>query len=581
MKNRTRKLLALLLTLVMIVPMFAFPTASAETQEICVTEDFQSHEVGTFDSSKTALRTDLSGGTAQIVEENGNKYFKLTSGQENANLYVKLLSLKSNYFTVSGKMKISDESKQNGAGNNNVMFYANYEARGSYNFQASHDYYRNGILTPVTTAAQTAQTGLFDGVNWYCFEFVRNDTQLYITIWKNGTDKPVVPTATIAMPSSAAATPEIRLADFNNQKNNSDVANTWFETSVCLDDLVFDDTAAWNGVTEDFEDSELVLKTSNENTTVSYEKDADGNTYFQCIMNAGAKYYFWADKLATYNFTVAGDIKMGGENCTPLGGTGGGNSVMYFHHDSNRPSGQELYMIHSGTAYGGINGSNNQYFDNTWQSFEYVRSGKTVSLTVWAKGTKKPSTPTYTMTLTANTDGCYMPQLRLAAFSTTTPTTICLDNLTFVNTTADHIKYAGAQASVETPYDETDTTFAMRFLATIDSTKYADARFNVTATYTDTVDGVTGTYTKTFLTPQKCVAYDSILEYSDQGIQKWDAGDLGGKYLIALNVTDIPKSVGTVTFHVEMYCKNSTGGTVTDSCVVTATVQADNTIKVA
>lgn len=574
MKNRTRKLLALLLTLVMTVPMFAFPTASAETQETCITENFESFEAGAFDSSKTSLRTDASGGTAQIVEENGNKYLKYTSGQENASLYVKLLSLKSNYFTVSGKMKISDESKQKGAGSNNVYFYANYEARSSYYFNASHDYYRNGILTPVTTATKNVQTNLFNGADWYCFEFVRNDTQLYITLWKSGADKPVAPTAVIAMLSSAAATPEIRLADFNNHTDSSNQSSTWFETSVCLDDLVFNDTAAWYGVTEDFEDDTLVLKTASEGTPdISYVQEENGNKYLKCALNADQKYFIWSDKLTAYNFTVSGDIKMGGENCESLGGNSAGNSVFYFHHDTERPSSQEIGIMHEYKSYGKID-SQSQVFDNTWQSFEYVRKGNEVFLTIWKKGTQKPSEYTYKKTLTAKADDCYTPQLRLAAFNTTVATTICLDNLTFVNTTADHIKYIGAQTSVETPDDVTDTKFAVRFLAAIDSTKYVDARFNVIATYTENES----TYTKTFLTPQKCVAYTSILEYTEQGIQKWEADDLGGNYLIALNVVDIPKSVGTVNFQVEMYCKNSTGGIVTDFYVITATVNENGTV---
>ena len=121
--------------------------------------------------------------------------------------------------------------------------------------------------------------------------------------------------------------------------------------------------------------------------------------------------------------------------------------------------------------------------------------------------------------------------------------------------------------------------FAQRMIALDpeNSAKYADARFNVTATYTENGS----TYTKTFLTPQKCVAYSSILEYTEQGIKEWEAGDLGGNYLIALNVTDIPKSVGTVQFHVEIYCKSSGGGAVNDSYVVTATVNADGTIAIA
>ena len=555
MKNTTRKLLALLLTLVMTVPMFAFPTAvTAETATQTISLDFED------DAYLTALSGSDSPYLSKVLDTDNNSVLLYKGGwRQNFVIAPKNFS-NSTVWAMSGDVKFATNAAKNYHGFYFEPAYGNTSDIFMLMNDASSGQYVK-YYTDVSTKSNVFTVG-----EWYSFEVVRYGETVSFNLWAKGSDKPEFPimTVTLVAHANTATIPGIGSTNFNGDESDG------LQSELYMDNLTFTKDVSWAGVSENFNnqssnvfDSSLSsLTCANDGGSVSIAGEPD--KYF---VLSGGKYKFSRADMLSSSYTVNSDIYFDFDSLS--------NSSIgfYFYADGGDWANNALQIFYQTGGFYIDSQKVASVTTKTWYHIEIARMGTQFSVKIWEKGTAEPDTVTYTKTI--STTAAKVPMLRVAKF-TSDAVSIRLDNLNFINTTADHIKYAGAQASVETPNDETDTTFAVRFLATIDSTKYADARFNVTATYTDPEDG--NTYTKTFLTPQKCVAYTSILEYKDQKIEKWEASDLGGNYLVALNVTDIPKKVGTVNFHVEMYCKNSTGGTVTDSYVVTATVKDDGTI---
>ena len=555
MKNTTRKLLALLLTLVMIVPMFAFPNVSAET----ATQPFA------FDFEDDADLANLSGSDSPYLsrvtdaENNGVLMYKGTWRQTFVIAPKNFES--STVWTMSGDIKFATAAAKNYHGfyfepsygkTDNIFMLLNDAGSGQYAKYNTDNAMKSNAFTVGA---------------WYSFEMIRNGNTLSLNLWAKGSDKPELPMMTVALTTFAntATVPGIGSTNFNGEESAQ------LQSELYMDNLTFTHEAGWGGVRDDFNNqnngafnaSLSSLTCLNDGGTTGVAGDAD--KYF--VLSGGKYRFSRADMISAY-YTVSTDIYFDFESLS--------NSSIgfYFYADGGDWAKNALQIFYQTGGFYIDTQKVSSVTTKTWYHIEIAREGTQFSVKIWEKGTAEPDTATYTKTL--DTAAAKVPMLRAAKF-TSDAVSVRFDNINFVNTTAEHIKYAGVQSSVETPNDAADTTFAMRFLATVDSAKYADARFNVTATYTENGS----TYTKTFLTPQKCVAYSSILEYTEQGIKEWEAGDLGGNYLIALNVTDIPKSVGTVQFHVEIYCKSSGGGAVNDSYVVTATVNADGTIAIA
>lgn len=558
MKNRTKKLLALLLTLVMTVPMFAFPNVSAETEPQTVTIDFEN------DAWKTALNgVNESLLTVQEDAELG-KVLQYKGGWKKTFVIGPKNFASATAWTMGGDIKLGTSVSANYYG-----FYFETCFGKTDDMVMLLDQKGVGQIAKSNTGPTTVSNA-FAIQKWYSFEMIRDGSILSFFLWEKNAAKPAAPMIVINLTTyaNAATVPGIGNVSYNgaNEANGLD-------SVLYMDNLTFSTDVSWSGVGEDFEEQSVGapnpaisdLTFENEGGTTSIAGDAS-NKYFTL---SGGKYRFYKANMHTSNFEVSGDLYFDLNALT--------NSSIGFYFYTNRAdtaAGNLLQVFYQQGGFFIDSQKVTSVAPKTWQQFKIVRSGTQLSMKIWEKGTAEPASANYTKTLTYT--AAAVPMIRVAKF-TSDAVSVRFDNINFVNTLSDHVKYAGAQASVETANDATDNLFAVRFLATVDSTKYADTRFNVTATYTE--NGIT--CTKTFLTPQKCVAYSSILEYTEQGIQKWDAGDLGGNYLIALNVTDIPKSVGTVSFHVEAYCKNAAGGTVTDSYVVTATVNADGTITLA
>jgi hypothetical protein len=119
-----------------------------------------------------------------------------------------------------------------------------------------------------------------------------------------------------------------------------------------------------------------------------------------------------------------------------------------------------------------------------------------------------------------------------------------IDNIRYENTTGK-LDVVGVQSTAVA-----NDKYSVRFIGTVNSTHaYDKLGFEVVASYTE--GGVAKT--KTFKL-DTCQVYTSILA-SGAGNAPYvvSASQLGGEYLIALNITDIPSDLGEISFTVKAF----------------------------
>ena len=106
---------------------------------------------------------------------------------------------------------------------------------------------------------------------------------------------------------------------------------------------------------------------------------------------------------------------------------------------------------------------------------------------------------------------------------------------------------AGAQCT--TPADNKQS---IRFIATLHTLQASEAGFVVEAKFKETVEGVETLSTKRWEVTST-VVYTSILTTENGSVKSVSAGELGGAYLIALAVDDVPTNIGQIDFYVTSY----------------------------
>ncbi len=112
--------------------------------------------------------------------------------------------------------------------------------------------------------------------------------------------------------------------------------------------------------------------------------------------------------------------------------------------------------------------------------------------------------------------------------------------------------FAGYQVSLT---EKVEGYYNIRFLSVLQGDKHTKAGYNITARYSDK--------SKTFTAPATAV-YTSIVASTATGeMVNVKASDLGGDYILALTITDIPEAVGAVEFEVTPYTNSGAGETVT------------------
>ena len=150
-------------------------------------------------------------------------------------------------------------------------------------------------------------------------------------------------------------------------------------------------------------------------------------------------------------------------------------------------------------------------------------------------------------------------QIALPAFKGTTAVAedmkIMIDNIQIytsdkpLSDAALGITHTGAQfAGVQDSGIGADGETNIRFIATVDSLNYRNVGFDIVAKYTE--NNIEKTKTEKL---NSRYVFDSILAHTDAGIETYSAADLGGNYLYALTLHDVPANIGDVVFEISTY----------------------------
>ena len=180
-----------------------------------------------------------------------------------------------------------------------------------------------------------------------------------------------------------------------------------------------------------------------------------------------------------------------------------------------------------------------------WISFELVRAGSNVALTVWAGNDK---TNAVTVKNEFEALGTTPGTISLQFVGSGKNSAVYVDDLT-LKTTAD-LSVAGVQTSAEVK----DGKYAVRFLGgmIIDPTNCSEAGFAIEAKYVKAGAVATKQYTT-----NACKAYNSILE-SNKGVSETvTARDLTNEHLLAVSIYDIPATATEVLFKVDLHVINN------------------------
>ena len=103
--------------------------------------------------------------------------------------------------------------------------------------------------------------------------------------------------------------------------------------------------------------------------------------------------------------------------------------------------------------------------------------------------------------------------------------------------------FKGAQTSLVV-----DNKYNIRFVATVDTLNYERIGFEITAGYTENGTAITTEFTKSC-----AYVYQKITGNTAAGLQEYTAEELGGNYLMALSIINIPADLGTISFFVKPY----------------------------
>ena len=603
MKNTMKKALAFLLTLALAVPMFAVAAnakivTETETVEIDITEDFNAATaVGeaspyTFTTASGwtgKSETDAIGGLV-VGDENGQLKYTFSSASASRYQVHAPAALKGvDTYTITGQFQVTANSKGylrvflssdavKNAGENNICL----DLRSGTNYTT----YWFG-----DSAIRACDLKMTDVIGFKC---VRAGTSFSVTYYPlaEGIESSKAVTLSITVPAvTATSLPGLRFQA--GQAEN-------VGTSVIVDNLVIDASyekttsvfvpetdivpEGWATVEEDFADADTNFEVRVENATngTGTAKVADGKVSYKIATNA-CDIITAPDSFAADVFTFSGDMNIGevyqGTEYVRIHIRPFKNDFSYsviIHLAANSAASSYItFLQKSGAGLAGGKISNLTNYIGKDVQYQYSRYGNELSFSIWVKGQYDTTVQTITYAID---DAAYMeklgtPQIRFQApgnLSVTSNTTISMDNL-YLENTVGKINVVGAQASIET--DAADERFAVRFIATIDSRDYLKAGFAIKAT---TADNTVKEWSL-----DTCTAYDSIIANDAAGTAKYTAQDLGGKYLIAVTIDNIPKSVGSVTFDLSAFCGDAANTFTSGIVDVVATVNADGTVTLA
>lgn len=602
MKKTLQKFLSILLVLCMAVPLFAVQAAAKSVSATISSEEFAnpsaiSSTYPSADSWSTKAETASKAPTVTIqdgvmqVGIEGSAYNQLIAAPT---------SLAATSYTFSGKIYFSGRPVSNyyqvslgvdssGWSNGYFRIFINNSNRESGELRIDGGVASGGTAPTKVVLDKNAIVG-----KWITFMVTRVDQNVTLTLIStdaNGAE--IIYKNSLTLPSTMAATvPMVRV------QNGGDTSGQYvkFDNFHLETALNFNATAdTWSVVSEDF--TGVTLKDNIFNTTTTdWTSYVEGGSMTSAITNgaftfntsADAKYVVQAPaSFATNQYAFSGKFRL--DNDKVAAPMSNGYVCLFFRSNrENNNSSVRLFVktdsleLQALSPAGGLEGSAvkisdyAKYLDCDLR-FLLTRNGTSLTFAFWVEG--KYDTTRQTVSTTMNTTAATTPAIRLQTDineeeNNNAPTTITLDNLQ-VDTASGDLRMVGVQASTETANNAADTTFDMRFIAAVDSDVYSKAGFNVTAK-------ASGTGAEKSWRLETGTVYSAIVAKDGNTTVTYKAKQLGGKYLIALTVQNIPKSEGMVDFTVQAftYAANGHGVFYSNGATCTANVKSDGTVAV-
>ncbi len=635
MKNTMKKIVALLLTVVMMASMFVVGAGAVETN---VGETFTG---ATLDNTDNLTTTSGWTGVRETAATDvdvalTNDAFVWTPGATGTNYQLKAPdAMVGNYYTLTATLKIAGVLTENegtnysqisfginktglSANNMRIMVYPNNTEDASKEAQVILQAVCGGQLDTAATYNLTTEEIARALENTVTVTFARNGISATLTISDaNG----VIASTTTYEFHSDAQVPGIRLQSGTAGGEVYTIDNLdWQLTGEDLSEK------AWSATTQNFDGITLGEGnnyfnnngwiSTNEGTTPDVTANkVDGALALVGNPTSSAASVYLLDAPSTFTdktWTFTGKLNF--SNYTKdnyvrvfIRPQGAANNSALIHISS---SGVQVGIFDSAANAWKTSKTCKDKFMNEDLQFMLVRDGRHLTFSIWETDDYSNTVETFEQYIQINGSITYnkdtedektvnvnynnyragTPDIRVQyakgmGSSTEKPVpTVTIDDLRLENIASD-VNLIGAQASLETAeaaLSETktqfeDNTYAVRFVGTIDSLNYSNAGFRVVASAPD------GTVLKSW-TLDTCTALKSIVGMTENGTDDYTANELGGNYLIALTVTGIPKTeAANVIFQVQAFTTSVDGEYVYNSIIgtCTATVAADGTVSLA
>ena len=536
MKRTTKRLFALLLTVVMTLPLLtlgATATEGATTETALSSNAFL--DFSNADEAAPYLGGRVENKSPTLKVEDG--VLKFIPDQRDARYLLTFNNIENTkYFSVRFDFQLSADVTDSGYFGFVFRPHASTkdtDQRNAYSYADKFNF-SNGSY-----AKLSAKT-------WYNYEFVRDASTIHTFL--RDADGNVLAYKDEKLSDAGLAltsTPCVRL-----------MCGTDPSIVFSIDNLSLKDTTPNpNAMVEDFEGmvSETMATPTTSTTTarplgalstysmstnfVSTIVEENGNKYLKVTSSIGANnYWFYPNGFdATTNYTISLDFKYTG---TPEAN----NTSEYIGVAYGSVLGTAgRYISYYNPRGLKVNGDNTTYADyvhGEWYSAKIVRNGNKIDYYVWKKGDPNATIMYGGTGGEVTTAG--VPCFRIM-MSNTENGEICLDNIS-IKSFDGSINFVGAQKSTTVA---ADNTYAVRFIGTVDSLDYTTVGFKIKATYTENGQTVTRIFDKT-----DCKVYTSITASANDNIESYTAEELGGNYLIALSIYGIPVSAGDVTFEI-------------------------------
>lgn len=596
MKNTMKKVISMLLILAMAIPMLAVGATAATvitpdvvTPGASAEENFDEATIEggvlTTNSGWVLQHEDTKAESTVAIEEGALKY---TVAQNAVYRLYAPQAVSSNNYTFTGRVKITAWP---GKAYQMVVFAADINSPFD---NIARLYGNSGAQVQTYNSKESAKTATepFTYNEWMNFKFERMGENLNFTVWAEGTQEPTDPSITSVLTNATAGLPGIRLQTANDSVDN--------ESYVYLDDLkVVCPEITTPGSTTTTEDPEADLLPNAWASSVLTFDEA-----FSTTENDPANWWLRVEKGSANAFKVENGVGV-----YATSNPDGSNNISVFAPKAMDNYTYRMEVTFDNLTTGGYytlslsigNGANNAFRFQVGAGAIYAAGiaggqiavpnitldkeiflGNKILCEVTRKGTEATATftavdadgkvlKTVNMAMTTELTEPMAPSFRFQSDKAPVGATATIDNLVIDNTSGE-ICVVGAQASVETANNASDDKFAVRFVAVVNTDRYTQQGFQVVA---KTADGE-----KTFEV-DNCELHDFITASTTAGTEAYSAQDLGGRYLIAVTIYDIPKSVGSVDFTVVAIGACEEYAYISDDATCTATVATDGTVTIA